>query len=78
MALKHLSRYAEEARMNEDLCLDSVLVLELLVHLELQFGLTLPDDAPLPAQLGTVGSFAEFLLERASPRRTPATGDTAP
>lgn len=65
MALPHLAHFSEDARLNEQLCLDSVLVLQLLVHLELDHGLVLPEEAVLQKQLGTVGSLADFLLQQA-------------
>jgi acyl carrier protein len=65
MALPHLAHFSEEARLNEQLCLDSVLILQLLVHLELEHGLVLPEDAVVQKQLGTVGSLADFLLQQA-------------
>ena len=40
----HLDAYGPAARLNEDLYLDSVLVLELLLGLELRFGLTVPEE----------------------------------
>jgi acyl carrier protein len=68
MAIPHMAHFSEDARLNEQLCLDSVLVLQLLVHLELEHGLVLPEDAVLQKQLGTVGSLADFLLaERVAP-----------
>jgi acyl carrier protein len=62
LALPYMDRFSEEARLNEDLSLDSVMMLELLVSLELQHGLVLPEEAIMEKQLGTVGSFVEFLL----------------
>ncbi|MDF3064503.1 MAG: phosphopantetheine-binding protein [Polyangiaceae bacterium] len=62
MALPNLQSFSEDALLNEQLCLDSVLMLELLVHLELDHGLALPEEAALQKQAGTVGSLAEFLL----------------
>ena len=62
MALPHMAHFSEDARLNEQLGLDSVLVLQLLVHLELEHGLVLPEEAVLQKQLGTVGSLADFLL----------------
>jgi acyl carrier protein len=62
MALPHMAHFSEDARLNEQLCLDSVLVLQLLVHLELEHGLVLPEEAVLQKQLGTVGALADFLL----------------
>lgn len=62
LALPYMNRFSEEARLNEDLGLDSVMVLQLLVSLELQHGVLLPEQAVLEKQLGTVGSFVDFLL----------------
>jgi acyl carrier protein len=62
LALPYMSRFCEEARLNEDLCLDSVMMLQLLVGLELQHGVALPEQAIVEKQLGTVGSFVDFLL----------------
>jgi acyl carrier protein len=67
MALPHMAHFSEDARLNEQLCLDSVLVLELLVYLELEHGLALPEEAVLQKQLGTVGSLADFLLVAGAP-----------
>jgi acyl carrier protein len=65
MALPHMVHFSEDARLNEQLCLDSVLLLQLLVHLELEHGLVLPEEAVLQKQLGTVGTLADFLLAQA-------------
>ncbi len=67
MALPHVVHFSEDARLNEQLCLDSVLVLQLLVHLELEHGLALPEEAVLQKQLGTVGTLADFLLAAQAP-----------
>jgi acyl carrier protein len=71
LALPYMSRFSEEARLNEDLCLDSVMMLQLLVGLELQHGVVLPEQAIVEKQLGTVGSFVDFLLAH---RALPASG----
>jgi acyl carrier protein len=71
MGLPHLAHFSEDARLNEQLCLDSVLLLQLIVHLELEHGLVLPEEAVLQKQLGTVGSLADFLLQRAQIPRGP-------
>lgn len=62
LALPYVARFSEEARLNEDLCLDSVMMLQLLVSLELQHGVVIPEQAILEKQLGSVGSFVDFLL----------------
>lgn len=66
MALPHMADFSEDARLNEQLCLDSVRVLELLVHLELEFGLALPEQALMQKPPGTVGGLAELLLQQAA------------
>lgn len=65
MALPNMASFSEDAQLNEQLCLDSVLVLQLIVYLELEHGLVLPEEAALQKQLGTVGSLADFLLRGA-------------
>ena len=62
MALPHMAQFSEDARLNEQLCLDSVMVLQLLVHLELEHGVVLPEEAVVQEQPGTVGALADFLL----------------
>lgn len=64
MSMPHLTELDEAARLNEELGLDSVMVLELLVHLELEHGLTLPEEAVLQKQDGKLGSLLDFLLEQ--------------
>lgn len=77
MPSSHLARFSEHARLNEDLGLDSVMVLELLVRLELEHGLVLPEEVMLEKRGGTVGAFADFLLHtrvRAGSGAQPAGG----
>ena len=40
----HLAGFAPEARLNEDLYLDSVLILQIFLNLELEFGLDVPEE----------------------------------
>ncbi|MBH8580205.1 phosphopantetheine-binding protein [Bisbaumannia pacifica] len=49
-----LSRFAPEARLNEDLALDSIMLLQLLVHLELEHGLAIPEEAVIGEELRRV------------------------
>jgi aryl carrier protein AsbD len=64
MSMPQLAELDEAARLNEELGLDSVMVLELLVHLELEHGLALPEEAVLRKQDGNLGSLLDFLLEQ--------------
>lgn len=57
-----LHLFSESARLNQDLYLDSVLVLQLLLGLELELGITIPDSALSEEDFDSVGSLAEFLL----------------
>ena len=45
MAAPYVSAFSPYARLNEDLYLDSVMVLQLLLHLELDHGFVIPDEA---------------------------------
>ncbi|MFQ3787684.1 phosphopantetheine-binding protein [Halomonas sp. A29] len=58
-----LSRFARDARLNEDLALDSIMLLQLFVHLELEHGLTVPEDAVIGDDLQRVDDLV-VLLER--------------
>jgi acyl carrier protein len=52
----------DATRLNEELCLDSVMLLELLLHLEIKLGVRVPDAAPSREQLTTVGGLVDFVL----------------
>lgn len=56
-----LARFGEQARLNEDLALDSIMLLQLFVHLELDHGLTVPEDAIIGEDLATVGDLVRLL-----------------
>ena len=64
LELQTMSSFHEEARLNEDLYMDSIIVLELILHLELDLGLKIPDEALIPKDFRTVGSLASFLEGR--------------
>ncbi|WP_281890737.1 phosphopantetheine-binding protein [Paenibacillus sp. YYML68] len=63
---KHLQRPAippltEELRLNEDLGLDSVMLLQLLVWIEVEIGLPIPEEEVDPRMFSTVGSLLDFM-----------------
>lgn len=62
MHMPAMDQFHEEARLNEDLYLDSILMLQLIIHLELDYGLDIPDEAIVPKHFKTVGTLADFLL----------------
>lgn len=70
MANAYLNGFHSDARLREDLALDSSAVLQLLVFLELEHGLGLPEEALLNQDLDTVRKLAKILYdaqERPSP-----------
>jgi len=67
MAHSHLGAFHSDARLREDLALDSSATLKLLVHLELEHGLALPETALMNQELDTVRALARVLYD-AQPR----------
>ena len=65
------SAFHSDAHLRDDLGLDSSSVLQLLVHLELDHGLALPEEAVMNQDLDTVRQLLE-VLHAAQPR--PDTG----
>ncbi|MGF1699173.1 DUF6005 family protein [Photobacterium makurazakiensis] len=57
-----LDAFHEHARLNEDLYLDSVLVLQLMLHLELDLGVKVPDENLSKKDYETVASLASFIV----------------
>ncbi|PZD95731.1 hypothetical protein DNH61_12760 [Paenibacillus sambharensis] len=54
---------SEELRLNEDLRLDSVMLLQLLVLIETRLGLQVPENEVDPGIFDTVGSLVDFMQE---------------
>ena len=61
MAAPYVSAFNPYARLNEDLYLDSVMVLQLLLHLELDHGFVIPDEALAKEDFETVDTLANLL-----------------
>ncbi|MDP5291800.1 DUF6005 family protein [Oceanimonas sp. CHS3-5] len=76
LAHPHLSGFGPDARLNEDLYLDSIQMLQLLLHLELDWGFTIPEQALGQEDFTTVAGLAAF-LERSAGETEPAVPDTA-
>nr|WP_211112372.1 DUF6005 family protein [Azospirillum soli] len=70
---RHLAAFGPQARLNEDLYLDSVLMMELFLQLELSFGLDAPDDLITSRDLSTVADVASLFAGT-----KPAAGAEAP
>ncbi|PKF61840.1 phosphopantetheine-binding protein [Psychromonas sp. psych-6C06] len=62
--LSTVSAFSPEARLNEDLYLDSVLLMQLLINLEVNLCIEVPDTAFSEADFATVNSLADFLLKQ--------------
>jgi acyl carrier protein len=61
LELPTLSSFHEDARLNEDLYMDSIMVLQLILHVELDLGIKIPDEVLVPKDFHTIGSLATFL-----------------
>jgi len=57
-----LSVFSAKARLNADLAIDSIMLLQLIVHLELEHGLHIPEEALLTHQLETVEDLEALLV----------------
>lgn len=64
-------RFHSDARLREDLALDSSATLELLVHLELEFELSIPEESMMADDFETVRQIAQLLYD-AQPRPSPS------
>lgn len=69
---KHVSAFAPQARLNEDLYLDSVLILEIMLALELDHGVVLPEETISRQDLDTVDDLARLFVEAPRPNEAPA------
>jgi aryl carrier protein AsbD len=59
--LPSLAAFHEEARLNEDLYMDSIMILQLILYLEVDLGFDIPDEMLVPKDFRTVGSLVSFL-----------------
>lgn len=80
MAHGHMEGFGTDARLNEDLYLDSVLILEIFLNLELEYGLSVPEEAIAKHEIETVGDLVSLYLPKTTGTVVPAfplTGGTA-
>lgn len=61
LELQTLSSFNEDARLNEDLYMDSIMVLQLILHVELDLGISIPDEILVPKDFKTIGTLVSFL-----------------
>ncbi|MHA6482892.1 phosphopantetheine-binding protein [Paenibacillus sp. strain BS8-2] len=53
----------DELRLSEDLLIDSIMIVQLIVYIELDLGLSVPDAEVDPRAFATVGSLLSFMEE---------------
>ncbi|NTS78837.1 phosphopantetheine-binding protein [Catenovulum sp. SM1970] len=68
--IANIGAFSPTARLNEDLYLDSVLVLQLLISLELKLDIEVPDEALNAEDFVSVDTLSEFLLKKLQPETT--------
>ncbi|ABD09081.1 conserved hypothetical protein [Rhodopseudomonas palustris HaA2] len=74
---KHLDGFGPQSRLNADLYLDSVLMLNLFLHLELDHGLPAPEETVAGSDITTVGDLAALLAdEMPAPKDATTAADT--
>jgi len=66
MAHPHMQGFARAARLNEDLYLDSVLILQVFLNLELEFNLAMPEEAISGDGIQTVDDLVGLYLPKTS------------
>ncbi len=64
MAHAHMDGFGPDARLNEDLYLDSVLILQIFLNLELEHGLTVPEEAIARQEIQTVADLVGLYLPK--------------
>lgn len=72
MAHGHMEGFGTDARLNEDLYLDSVLILEIFLNLELEYGLSVPEEAIAKQEIETVGDLVSLYLPKTTGTVVPA------
>ncbi|RAI01597.1 phosphopantetheine-binding protein [Acuticoccus sediminis] len=63
LACRHMARFGPDASLGTDLALDSLMTMNLLLHLEKDHGLVAPEKAITTRAAETVGEFAALFLE---------------
>lgn len=55
------ARLEDSMRLNEDLRIDSIMIVQLIVYIELEMKLRVPDEMIDPRAFSTIGSLLEFM-----------------
>jgi acyl carrier protein len=59
--LQGIDRLEDKMRLNEDLRIDSIMLVQLIVYIEVDLRLAIPDDEVDPRAFDTVGSLLSFM-----------------
>ncbi|PEY34572.1 acyl carrier protein [Bacillus cereus] len=63
MELKNVTYLEDTMRLNQDLYIDSVMMLQLIVYIEMDLELYVPEDEVDPKAFSTIGSLLDFMEE---------------
>lgn len=63
MELKNVTYLEDTMRLNQDLYIDSVMMLQLIVYIEMDLQLYVPEDELDPKAFSTIGSLLDFMEE---------------
>ncbi|WP_438751650.1 DUF6005 family protein [Pararhizobium sp. O133] len=72
MTHAHMEGFGLEARLNEDLYLDSVLILQIFLNLELEYGLSVPEEAIAKQDIETVADLVSLYEPKTATVVTPS------
>ncbi|WP_078394943.1 petrobactin biosynthesis protein AsbD [Shouchella patagoniensis] len=61
LQINTLESFHEDARLNEDLAIDSVMMLQILLQLEMDYGIEIPDEKIERDSFFSVRTLAQFL-----------------
>lgn len=59
--LNYIDELHDELRLNEDLRIDSIMIVQLIVYVETELHYVVPDDEVDPRTFSTVGSLLHFI-----------------
>lgn len=56
-------RMEDHIRLNEDLRIDSIMIVQLIIFIEMELKLQVPDEDLDPRTFATIGSVLDFMME---------------
>jgi len=59
--MKHIDQLEDSMRLNADLRIDSIMLVQLIVYIEMELHIEMPEDEMDPRVFSTVGSLLDFL-----------------